>query len=51
MNTYKVTYLSGQSILTKGNNIEQVRAEAEATIAKFAKGRPWVGIKSVEFAK
>jgi hypothetical protein len=48
MKTFKVTYLSGQSLLTKGDNLEQVAADAWKAIEKFAIGRPHVGIKSVE---
>ena len=48
MHTFKITYLSGQSLLTKGDNLAEVKKQAEAEIAKFAIGRPHVGIKSVE---
>jgi hypothetical protein len=48
MKTFKVTYLSGQSLLTKGDTVEQVAKDAWAAIAQFAIGRPHVGIKSVE---
>jgi hypothetical protein len=48
MKTFKITYLSGNSLLTKGNTVEQVAKEAWEAIAKFAIGRPHVGIKSIE---
>jgi hypothetical protein len=48
MKTFKITYLSGQSLLTIGTDVEQVAKEAWKAIAQFAIGRPHVGIKSVE---
>jgi hypothetical protein len=51
MKTFKITYLSGSSLLTKGESAEQVALEAWATIAQFAIGRPHVGIKSIEEIK
>lgn len=48
MKTFRITYLSGNSLLTKGDTVEQVALEAWAAIASFAIGRPHVGIKSVE---
>jgi hypothetical protein len=51
MHTFKITYLSGQSLLTKGDTVEQVAKEAWLAIEKFAVGRPHVGIKSVELVK
>jgi hypothetical protein len=51
MKTFKITYLSGNTLLAKGETAEQVAKEAWAGIAKFAIGRPHVGIKSVELVK
>ena len=51
MKKFKVTYLSGQSLLTTGDSVEQVALEAWAAIASFAIGRPHVGIQSVEEIK
>ena len=51
MKTFRITYLSGQSLLTTGTDVEQVAKEAWLAIAKFAIGRPHVGIKSVEEVK
>jgi hypothetical protein len=51
MKTFKITYLSGQSLLTKGKTVEQVAAEAWKAIEQFAIGRPHVGIRSVEEVK
>ena len=51
MKTFKITYLSGNTLLTKGNEAEQVAKEAWLAIAKFAIGRPHVGIRSVEEVK
>ena len=51
MKTFRITYLSGQSLLTKGATVEQVAAEAWKAIEQFAIGRPHVGIKSVEEVK
>jgi hypothetical protein len=51
MKKFKVTYLSGQSLITKGDSVEQVALEAWAAIASFAIGRPHVGIQSVEEIK
>jgi hypothetical protein len=51
MKTFRITYLSGQSLLTKGATLEQVAAEAWKSIEQFAIGRPHVGIKSVEEVK
>ena len=48
MKTFRITYLSGQSLLAKGTTVEQVAAEALKAIEQFAIGRPHVGIKSVE---
>lgn len=48
MREFKVTYLSGQSLIFLGDSIEEVTAFAEATIAKFKIGRPHVGIAKVE---
>jgi hypothetical protein len=49
--TFKVTYLSGQSLLTKGDTVEQVAIDAWKAVEKFAIGRPHVGIRSVEEVK
>jgi hypothetical protein len=51
MKKFKVTYLSGQSLITKGDSVEQVALRESAAIAKFAIGRPHVGIRSVEEVK
>lgn len=51
MKKFKVTYLFGQSLITKGDTLEQVALEAWAAIEKFAIGRPHVGIRSVEEMK
>jgi hypothetical protein len=51
MNTFRITYLSGQSLLTKGNTLAEVKKQAEDSIASFAIGRPHVGIKSVQQVK
>jgi hypothetical protein len=51
MKKFKVTYLSGQSLITNGDSVEQVALEAWAAIASFAIGRPHVGIQSVEEIK
>lgn len=51
MKTYRITYLSGNALLTTGTSAEQVALEAWAAIAKFAVGRPHVGIKSIEEVK
>jgi hypothetical protein len=51
MHTFKITYLSGNTLLTKGDNVEQVAKDAWLAIEKFAIGRPHVGIKSVEQVK
>ena len=48
MKTFKITYLSGNSLFTTGTDVEEVAKEAWAAIAQFAIGRPHVGIKSVE---
>jgi len=51
MHTFKITYLSGNTLLIKGDNVEQVAKDAWLGIEKFAVGRPHVGIKSVEQVK
>jgi hypothetical protein len=51
MKTFRITYLSGNSLLTEGESAEQVALEAWAAIAQFAIGRPHVGIQSVEEIK
>ena len=51
MKTFRITYLSGNSLLTSGTTAEQVALEAWAAIAQFAIGRPHVGIRSVEEVK
>jgi hypothetical protein len=47
MRTYKITYLSGQSVIVRGDSLDQVAKTAEADIAWLKKGRPHVGIASV----
>jgi hypothetical protein len=47
MKSYKVTYLSGQSLIMKGESLDQVTELAEKGIAWFKIGRPHVGIASV----
>ena len=51
MHTFKITYLSGNTLLTKGDNVEQVAKDDWLAIEKFAIGRPHVGIKSVKLVK
>jgi uncharacterized RmlC-like cupin family protein len=51
MQKFKITYLSGQSVIVIGETLEQVAKLAEQDIAWLRKGRPHVGIKSVEVAK
>jgi len=47
MREFKVTYLSGQSLIMLGESLAQVTQLAENGIAWFKVGRPWVGIASV----
>jgi hypothetical protein len=47
MKSYKVTYLSGQSLIMLGESLDQVTKLAEQGIAWFKVGRPHVGIASV----
>jgi hypothetical protein len=51
MKTFRITYLSGQSLLAKGSSLAAVAASAEAGIAQFKIGRPHVGILAVEEVK
>jgi hypothetical protein len=47
MHKFKVTYLSGQSLIMLGESLDQVTQLAEQGIAWFKIGRPHVGIASV----
>ena len=47
MKDYKITYLSGQSVILRGFTLEQVANKAESDLAWLKVGRPWVGIASV----
>ena len=47
MRKFKVTYLSGQSLIMIGESLDQVTKLAEQGIAWFKIGRPHVGIASV----
>jgi hypothetical protein len=47
MRAFKITYLSGQSVIVKGHTLDQVAKSAEADIAWLKRGRPHVGIASV----
>lgn len=47
MKKFLVTYLSGQTLIFKGESLEQVAKQAEDSIAQFKIGRPHVGIASV----
>jgi hypothetical protein len=47
MRKFKVTYLSGQSLIMLGESLDQVTKLAEQGIAWFKIGRPHVGIASV----
>lgn len=47
MKNFRVTYLSGQSLIMTGKSVEAVAKLAYEGIAKFMIGRPHVGIASV----
>jgi hypothetical protein len=51
MRKFKVTYLSGQSLIMRSDSLEQAKELAEQGIAWFKIGRPHVGIASVTEVK
>jgi hypothetical protein len=51
MKDYKITYLSGQSVIIRGVTLEQVAKKAKSDLAWLKVGRPWIGIASVTEVK
>ena len=51
MKSYKVTYLSGQSLIMRSESLDKAKELAERGIAWFKIGRPHVGIASVTEVK
>jgi hypothetical protein len=47
MKKFKVTYLSGNTLIYRADSVEHARELAEQGIATFKIGRPHVGIASV----
>ena len=47
MKRFKITYLSGQSLILLGDSLDEVTKSQEQSLAWLKVGRPWVGIASI----